>query len=96
MVVGQLIRTGPAPYSGGGLDERRPRGDWVRLDLPASGTTIAEAVAVHDGGWLAAGRSDDRLVAWRIDPDLTTSTLDVPALPASGGVQVRRRATVTC
>ena len=89
MVVGQLIELAPLRTRAVAWTSADPRGDWVRLDLPASGTTtIAEAVAVHDGGWLAAGRSDDRLVAWRIDPDLTTSTLDVPALPAPDGVRV--------
>ncbi len=89
MVVGQLIDLDPIRTRAVAWSSTDPRGEWTRLDLPGPGTTtIAESVAVHDGGWLAAGRSDERLIAWRIGSDLAVTDLAVPVLSAADGVQV--------
>lgn len=89
MVVGQLIELDPIRTRAVAWSSTDPRGDWTCLDLPGPGTTtIAESVAAHDGGWLVAGRSDDRLIAWRIASDLAVTEVAVPMLGAADGVRV--------
>lgn len=95
VVAGQVIELSPLHTRAVVWTAADPAGEWSRIDLPGDGTTVtAQCVAAHPGGWLVVGVADGRAVAWTIAPDLTVTTLDLPATGGAAITQVRVAASV--
>lgn len=89
MIVGQVIELAPLRTRAVAWTCTDPDADWTRIDLPGAGTTtVAESVAAHPDGWLIGGRSDARLTAWTVAPDLSVRTVPVPQVAAADRTRV--------